>query len=98
MTKPISRTINLHITHLENALAQYLKSYFPEQLTICGIDITYPVSRKDNTADVTVFFDNVASDKIPTPKINEVKKEQTNAKSKVRKPRSKPVDLVSGVG
>jgi hypothetical protein len=54
--KPQSKKISLHVSHLENALALYLKPYFPEAVEIGGVDINIPVSNQDGRFDLTVYL------------------------------------------
>jgi hypothetical protein len=54
--KPQSKKITLHVSHLENALALYLKPYFPEAVEIGGVDINIPVSNQDGRFDLTIYL------------------------------------------
>jgi LEA14-like dessication related protein len=74
--KPQSRTVQLHISHLENALASYLKPYFPEAVEIGGVDISIPVSRQDNTFEATVY---ITSKKIAKKETNSVEEVPTDS-------------------
>ena len=62
MVKPASRKISLHISHVENALALYLKSFFPEAVEIGGVDINVPLSQPDGNVDLTVYFSKKEND------------------------------------
>lgn len=54
--KPRSKKLTLHVSHLENALALYLKPYFPEAVEIGGVDINLPVSSQDGNFELTVYL------------------------------------------
>src|SRR5690348_3250107 len=95
MSKPIAKTITLNISHLEAALAGYLKPFFPEAIEVEGVDISLHMS-KDNAVEATVYLrqktskaanDNTEALEAEVIPFEEVKKDSKRAE----KPRKRPV-------